>query len=82
MREYMPFTDEIRERLLSLHYDQWSAELIKMVPKYGKTMEQVAKESYDAGLIERRHYLTYAQGAEAMQERKELADKDEAKKKR
>jgi len=82
MREWMPFTEEIRERLLGMHSDQWSAELIKMVPKYGKTMEQSAKEAFDTGLIERRHYLLYAQGAAAMQERKELADKDEAAKKR
>ena len=75
MREYMPFTDEIREHLLGMPFDQWSAELIKMVPKHGKTMEQSAKEAYEAGLIERRHYLLYAQGTAAMQELKELTDK-------
>lgn len=62
LREYMPFTEEIRERLLSLTFDQWPLELMQMVPKYGKTMEQAAKDAYDAGLIERRHYLIYAQG--------------------
>ena len=80
MREYMPFTEEIRERMLSLHFDQWSAELIKMVPQYGKTMEQSAREAYEAGLIERRYYLLYAQGTKAMQERKEQRDKDDAEK--
>jgi defect-in-organelle-trafficking protein DotB len=82
MREYMPFTDEVRERLLSLPFDQWSSELTKMVPKYGKTMEQSAKESYEAGLIDRRHYLLYAQGTQAMQELKELTEKDDAAKRR
>lgn len=82
MREYMPFTDEVREHLLNLPFDRWSGELIKMVPKYGKTMEQSAKESYEAGLIERRHYLVYAHGTQAMQERKELEEKDEAARKR
>ena len=82
MREYMPFTDEVREHLLAMPADQWAAELMKMVPKYGKTMEQSAKDAYDAGLIERRHYLQYALGTAAMQERKELADKDEAAKRR
>lgn len=62
LREYMPFTEEIRERLLSLTFDQWPLELMQMVPKYGKTMEQAAKDAYEAGLIEKRHYLIYRQG--------------------
>ncbi len=62
LREYMPFTEEIRERLLSLTFDQWPLELMQMVPKYGKTMEKAAKDAYDAGLIEKRHYLIYQQG--------------------
>ncbi len=62
LREYMPFTEEIRERLLSLTFDQWPLELMQMVPKYGKTMERAAKDAYDAGLIEKRHYLIYKQG--------------------
>ncbi|MDY0008763.1 MAG: ATPase, T2SS/T4P/T4SS family [Bdellovibrionales bacterium] len=62
LREYMPFTEEIRERLLSLTFDQWPLELMQMVPKYGKTMEQAAKDAFDAGLIEKRHYLIYQQG--------------------
>ena len=62
LREYMPFTEEIRERLLSLTFDQWPLELMQMVPKYGKTMEKAAKDAYEAGLIEKRHYLIYRQG--------------------
>ncbi len=62
LREYMPFTEEIREHMLSLTFDKWPAELMQMVPKYGKTMEQDAKEAMEAGLIERRFYLIYAQG--------------------
>ncbi len=62
LREYMPFNEEIRERLLSLTFDQWPLELMQMVPKYGKTMERAAKDAYDAGLIEKRHYLIYKQG--------------------
>jgi defect-in-organelle-trafficking protein DotB len=78
LREYMPFTEEIREYMLSLPFDKWAAELIQMVPKHGKTMEQAAKEAMDAGLIEKRHYLVYAQGTKAAQERKELQLQDEA----
>lgn len=62
LREYMPFTEEIRERLLSLTFDQWPLELMQMVPKYGKTMEKAAKDAFEAGLIEKRHYLIYKQG--------------------
>jgi defect-in-organelle-trafficking protein DotB len=62
LREYMPFTEEIRERLLSLTFDQWPLELMQMVPKYGKTMEKAARDAFDAGLIERRYYLIYKQG--------------------
>jgi defect-in-organelle-trafficking protein DotB len=68
LREYMPFTEEVRERILSLPFDQWPAMLMQMVPKYGKTMEQSAREAYEAGLIEKRHYLIYAQGTKAHQE--------------
>jgi len=78
LREYMPFTEEVREHLLNLSFDKWSAELMNMVPKYGKSMEQSAKEAFDAGLIEKRHYLIYAQGTKAMQERKEQQELDDA----
>jgi defect-in-organelle-trafficking protein DotB len=74
LREYMPFTEEIREHMLSLPFDKWAAELIQMVPKHGKTMEQAAKEALDAGLIEKRHYLVYAQGTKAAQELKDLQE--------
>ncbi|MCE9507604.1 MAG: Flp pilus assembly complex ATPase component TadA [Alphaproteobacteria bacterium] len=77
LREYMPFTEEIREYMLSLSFDKWAAELMQMVPKYGKTMEQAAKEALDAGLIENRYYLVYAQGTKAAQERKEMQEQDE-----
>lgn len=65
LREYMPFTEEIREYMLNLPFDKWPGELMRMVPKHGKTMEQSAKEALDAGLIERRYYLIYAQGTKA-----------------
>lgn len=68
LREYMPFSEEIRERLLNLTFDRWPYELMKMVPQYGKTMEQAAKDAYDAGLIEHRYYLMYAQGTKAAQD--------------
>jgi len=74
----MPFTEEVREHLLNLDLDRWSAELLKMVPKYGKTMEASAREAFDAGLIDRRHYLVYAHGTKAEQERKDMQEQDKA----
>jgi defect-in-organelle-trafficking protein DotB len=62
MREYMVFTEEIRETLLGMHFDRWPAELIRMVEKYGKTMAQSAREAYEAGIIDKRYYLLYMQG--------------------
>ena len=73
LREYMAFTEEIRERMLGMPFDKWSAELMQMVPKYGKTMEESAKEAFDAGLIEKRHYLIYAQGTKKLEKK----DKDD-----
>ena len=46
-----------------------------MVPKYGRTMESTAREAMHKGLIERRHYLMYAQGTK---EGKELMAQMEA----
>lgn len=63
LREYMEFTEEIRERMLDMAFDKWPVELINMVPKYGKTMEKSARNAFNAGLIERRYYLTYAAGS-------------------
>jgi defect in organelle trafficking protein DotB len=63
LREYMEFTEEIRERMLDMAFDKWPVELINMVPKHGKTMEKSARNAFNAGLIERRYYLTYAAGS-------------------
>ncbi len=65
IKEYMPFTEEIRETMLELPFDKWSAELMRMVPIHGKSMETCAKEAFDAGLIEKRHYLVYTKGTKA-----------------
>ncbi len=67
LREYMVFDEEVRERMLSLPFDKWPAELMRMVPQRGKTMETSAREAYEAGIIDKRYYLLYAQGARAAQ---------------
>jgi len=70
LKEYMPFTEEVREHMLNLPFDKWAGELMVMVPKYGKTMEQSAKEAFEAGLIEERYYKMYVQGTKADSENK------------
>jgi defect-in-organelle-trafficking protein DotB len=77
LREYMPFTEEIRERMLNLPADRWPFELMTMVPKYGKTMEKSARNAYEAGLIEHRYYLLYAQGTKAAADALGLSTDDE-----
>jgi len=65
LREFMPFTEEIRETLLNLSFEKWPFTLMNMVPVHGKTMEYSARMAFEAGLIEKRHYLIYAHGSKA-----------------
>lgn len=65
LREWMPFTEEIREHMLGMDFGKWAYELMRMVPEHGQTMEQSAKIAYDKGLIEHRHYMMYVQGTKA-----------------
>ncbi len=57
IREWMIFTDDVREALLHMHEDQWSSELIKMLAKHGRSMAQSAQIAFDAGLIDQRHLI-------------------------
>ena len=68
LREWMPFDEETREYFLDMPFDKWSGEAMRMVPDKGQTMEKSAENAYDAGLIERRHYLTYVQGGKSKEE--------------
>lgn len=72
LREHLVFTEAIREELLNTTFDRWPLMLIQMVEKHGKTMEQSAREHYEAGIIEKRFYLIYTQGTKAT----ELAAKE------
>ncbi|TVQ81759.1 MAG: ATPase [Micavibrio sp.] len=66
LREWMEFTEEIREQMLSINFEEWASRLMNMVGEHGRTMEESARQAYEAGQIERRHYLTYVQSAEGM----------------
>ncbi len=68
LREYMVFTEELREILLNMSYEKWPATLMEMVATHGVTMESQARRAFEAGLIEKRHYLVYMQGSKAAAE--------------
>jgi defect-in-organelle-trafficking protein DotB len=57
VREWMKFPDEIREKLMDMHFTDWPNEITRMIPQYGQTMEKSASLLFEAGQIERRHYL-------------------------
>jgi defect in organelle trafficking protein DotB len=65
LREYMAFTEEIRETLLNMSFDKWPGVLMGMVGVHGKTMEYSARMAFEDGLIEKRYYLIYSQGTKA-----------------
>lgn len=73
LREWLEFTEEIREELLDMPFDKWSTRLMALVEEQGQTMETSAKNAYEAGEIERRYYLTYVQSAEGL---KKLEEED------
>lgn len=62
LREYMVFDDNVRETMLDLPLERWTAEAQRMVARYGQTMEQSATAAFRAGLIERRWYLLLTKG--------------------
>ena len=65
VREWMVFNDIVREKLLDMDYNQWTAEIQRMIPSYGQTLKASASKLFEAGIIERRWYLTLTQAAGA-----------------
>lgn len=57
VREWMKFPDEIREKLMDMHFTKWQSEIQRMVPQWGQTMAQSAEIVFEHGLIDRRHYI-------------------------
>ncbi len=57
VREWMKFPDEVREKLMDMHFTDWPAEIQRMISQYGQTMERSAEIEFEAGRISRRHYL-------------------------
>jgi defect-in-organelle-trafficking protein DotB len=57
VREWMKFPDEVREKLMEMHFTKWPTEIQRMTDQWGQTMERSAEIVYEAGFIDRRHYL-------------------------
>ena len=57
VREWMKFPDEVREKLMDMHFTKWPNEIQRVIPQYGRTMEKSAALAFEEGLIDRRAYL-------------------------
>lgn len=57
VREWMPFTDEVRSKLMEMDFKEWPSELSRMVKQYGRSMAQSAEILFEAGTIDRRTYI-------------------------
>ena len=57
VREWMKFPDEVREKLMDMHFTEWPNEIQRMINQYGRTMQRSAEIEFEAGVIDRRHYL-------------------------
>ncbi len=57
VREWMKFPDEVREKLMDMHFTEWPNEIQRSISQYGRTLERSAELVFEQGLIDRRHYL-------------------------
>lgn len=57
VREWMQFPDEVREKLMDMHFAEWPNEIQRMISQYGRTMQRSAEIVFEEGTIDRRHYL-------------------------
>jgi defect-in-organelle-trafficking protein DotB len=60
VREWMRFPEEVREKLMDMHFTKWPNEIQRMINQYGRSMQKSAEMQFEAGQIERRHYLLLA----------------------
>lgn len=57
VREWMKFPDEVREKLMDMHFTKWPNEIQRMLNQYGQSMERSAEIAFESGAIDRRNYL-------------------------
>ncbi|MEZ5815345.1 MAG: ATPase, T2SS/T4P/T4SS family [Alphaproteobacteria bacterium] len=57
VREWMIFPDDVREKLMDMSFTEWPNEIQRMLNQYGQSMQRSAEIVFEAGIIDRRHYL-------------------------
>jgi defect-in-organelle-trafficking protein DotB len=57
VREWMIFPDDVREKLMDMSFTEWPNEIQRMLNQYGQSMQRSAEIVFEAGVIDRRHYL-------------------------
>jgi defect-in-organelle-trafficking protein DotB len=62
LREFMVFDENVRETLLDMPIESWTAETQRLLLRYGQTMEQTATKAFKDGIIDRRSYLLLTKG--------------------
>ncbi len=62
IREWMVFDDVVREKLLDMDFQEWTTEIQRMLPNYGRSMSASASMAFEEGIIDRRAYLSLTGG--------------------
>lgn len=57
IREWMRFSDEVRERLMDMDFKDWPAEIQRILPLHGQTMARSAEIAFERGDIDRMTYI-------------------------
>ncbi len=57
VREWMIFSDEIREKFLDMEIKEWPSEIQRIISFHGQTMARSAEILFEAGDIDRRTYI-------------------------
>ena len=57
VREWMRFSDDVREKFLDMDFKEWPSEIQRTIPFQGQTMARSAELLFEAGDIDRRTYI-------------------------
>lgn len=57
VREWMRFSDEVRDKLMDMDFREWQAEIQRMLPMHGRSMARSAEIFFEQGDIDRRTYI-------------------------
>ncbi len=57
IREWMHFSDEVRERLMDMDFKDWPSEIHRILPLHGQSMGRSAEIAFENGDIDRRTYI-------------------------